>query len=83
MIALLSGWIGKVWGYVLVIGAIVAAVVAVLAKAFSAGKTSEREAGEAQQLENVATRNTIDAAVAARSDADNRERLRKLYTRGQ
>lgn len=82
MIALLTGWMGKVWGYVLVIGAIVAAVVAVLAKTFSAGKASEREKGEARQLENVATRQDVDSAVASGSDADNRERLRKLYTHG-
>lgn len=77
-----AGWFANAWGKIAAIGAIVIAVLAAFAEAVRLGRAAEREKGEAQQLENVATRNTVDNAVAARGDASNRDRLRAKFTRG-
>lgn len=79
---MIAGWFANAWAKIAACAVIVFAVLAAFAKAVSLGKSSEREKGEAKQLENVATRQNVDSSVAAGSDADNRERLRKLYTRG-
>ena len=42
----------------------------------------ERAKGQEQQLENVATRDKVDAAVAADSPATNRDRLRDRWANG-
>lgn len=79
---MIAGWFANAWAKIAACAVIVFAVLAAFAKAISLGKASEREKGEAAQLENVATRNQVDDAVATRGDADNRDRLRSKWTRG-
>lgn len=78
----LTGALGNVWAKIIAIGAIVIAVLAALSRVFSAGKTAAKAEGQAEQLSNVATRNSVDASVASSSDASNRDRLRSKWTRG-
>lgn len=78
---MIAGWFANVWAKIAAVGLIVVAILAAFAKAVSLGRSSEREKGQEQQLENVAARNTVDAVVADRSPDANRERLRK-WTRG-
>jgi hypothetical protein len=77
-----AGLFANVWAKIAAVGAIVLAVLAAFAKAVSLGRTAEREKAERAQLENVAKREAVDRAVAARSAAINRARLLDKYTRG-
>ena len=78
----LVGALGNVWAKIIAIGGVVLAVIGALAKVYGAGKTAERAKAQEKQLENVATRNSIDASVDSHSDDAVRKRLRDEWTHG-
>lgn len=77
-----AGFFANAWAKIAACAAIVFALLAGLAKVYGAGKTAERAKEQEKQLENVATRNTVDDVVARGSGAANRDRLRDKFIRG-
>ena len=73
MMALLSGLWGKVAGVALAI----AGVLAVLATAYSKGKSAERAAQKTRDFEAMTEGQKIDEAVAGNAPEANREELKK------
>jgi len=79
---MIAGFFANAWGKIVALAGIVLAVLAGLAKVYGAGKTAERAKAQEQQLENVASRNTVDSVVGSSSPDSNRERLRRDYSGG-
>ncbi len=73
MMALLSGIWGKVAGWAIA----AAGVLAILAAAYSKGKTAERSAQKSRDFEAMTEAQKIDEAVAGNAPDENRKELRR------
>lgn len=73
MMALLSGLWGRVAGWAIAVGG----VLAILAAAYSKGKAAERAAQTTRDFEAMTEGQKIDEAVAGNAPDENRKELKK------
>ena len=72
----------SLWGKLVLAGAAVLAVGAVLLSARNAGKAAARVEAVEATIKKVSTRHENERAIRS-ADADERERLRRKWTRGR